>query len=1275
MINIYRITNGKEQVSCNLANDNATVVNEIMGREEVNIDVVVDTPQDILVGDYVRVDGIVYTLNREPNFEKVSDVEYKYDLVFESPLYRLMDKLFVNPITSVSNYSVSRTLKEFAKLVVDCMNTIDSGWSYAASIPQTKPKLLTFDAMSCRDVLTSLAGFFDVEFYLVGKEIHFVNRIENQTGLIFEQGKGKGLYSISQQPVDNENTVTRVYPYGSNQNVVPGKGDAYGRVCLPEKCLENFSEYSKIVEKEVEFPEVFPHFEGSVDLVSGEFNKVLKCNGINFNIEDYAIGGTPVKINFLSGDLMGEAFEFQWNNARKEIMLIIKEDENALPNTEGKKPTIPNALKKVQITDTFNFTDLNMPTEYYDSAVVELRAKATEWLNYHSRSRVKYALEVDYRYLRGKHQLKAGDLLTIKIPETGIEKLLRVTLIEHNLKTGKVNCTVSNYLDEKWEKKIEGQIRKTSEASSTIESGLNAHVNNQDLHLMEGDRGVLRLLSVDSEGRLKVSADFYSTKSISARGASTSIGSGTLTSLDDLVDVDLTGKKKDSILKYNGTHWVIADGSGSAPDLTGYATESWVDSQGFLKAAHLTGYAKESWVNSQGFLKASNLSGYATQTWISSNYVPVSRKINAGMGLAGGATLSSDLTLKLNVATGRDWNTMLTETHIGFFSGATNSPVPGNSIMGFSLPLVSTTGYNAQFGMRNNRAWMRTKEAGTINPWVEFWHTDNSNLASVDWTTNVLSANTITIRNTGAVEHLKFPRTSANYITAPASGYFVFLPNGKNLGVQNSPLVINDNAIYPGTTSVFDFGMTSYRWRNIYSAAGNFSGTVSVTGNVNVGTHVYVGNMLYTTYIRGNYSGAASDVMNCSATTTNLGQSVGTTYLRSGDYDLIHIRNGISRTIWDSYNFNPDYKVNYSSRIGATVWPDRIIGYGYTTEGWFTAGPAMAFGNGGYSCQMQLEVGTGSDFKFRSIYNNAARPWNKFWHSGNSNLSTVDWVTKNLTASGSIHTTNGALITTQCGCTLTIGSGNTTWVHFNTDIKRDFYFHNSIAVNGNIYPYVNNGSSCGTSSKRWAWIYASGGDFSGNVKVGDALIFLSGNKIAGSNSAFTGFYTSGNAACPLAAAGITLSDNYSDVSKRPARGIYSKGEILSASNIKASGSVTARTASDVRLKENFRQINNALGIICKLTPFYYTWRPEAFKLDSGLRQGYDIGLSAQDVKKYLPAASISMWNEYLGIDYSKITPLLIAGMHEFSSWKDKKDIEIERLRKRVETLENQLKAA
>ncbi|WP_315084949.1 hypothetical protein [Bacteroides heparinolyticus] len=164
---------------------------------------------------------------------------------------------------------------------------------------------------------------------------------------------------------------------------------------------------------------------------------------------------------------MGKAFEFKWNNDNKEITLIGQVDELALidPETQS-RPVIPDANKHLRGGEVFTLTGLRMSGTYKINAVDNLRQKGREWLKYHCRKRVKYNLDIDYRFMRGKRNLSVGDLVTVRDYRRGINTTIRIISTEKNLHTGKLSCVVSNYLDEKWEKKIEGQIASVQAAVS-----------------------------------------------------------------------------------------------------------------------------------------------------------------------------------------------------------------------------------------------------------------------------------------------------------------------------------------------------------------------------------------------------------------------------------------------------------------------------------------------------------------------------------------------------------------------------------------------------------------------------------------------------------------------------------------------------------------------------------------------------------------------------------------------------------------------------------------
>lgn len=482
-LDIYRIVDGSPVLITSIASDEAVLGNVIMGKNEIAVSLVTEVILDIKEGDYILLEGIKYRLNREPEFVDKTII-HDTTFVFEAPEYTLIDKILTNKITGSTKVTLLGKLHDWIELLVWNVNKaadnplgVDSGWQIG-SIPDTDYITLTFDGIDCRSLLSELASAYDYEYYVENKTINYVSRIENERDLSFTQGRGNGLYEIRQSNVDSGDITTRIYPVGGTENIIPGEGDAEGRLILPEKYIENFSETNRVVEKKVVFEKVHPTFTGKVETLSGENNREFVCSTIDFDITELAFND-EARVNFLTGDLMGKSFEFKWNNGEKKITLIYQEDTLATidPETQ-KRPTIPSELKCLHGGEDFNFTGIRLGEAYKSAAVTKLREKATDWLNFHSQKRVKFTLLVDYRYMRGKGDLKPGDLITVNIPERNISKLIRITSTEKNLKTGEITCVVSNYLSEKWEDKIEGQI-------GTIQATINGGGGNTGITVLE----------------------------------------------------------------------------------------------------------------------------------------------------------------------------------------------------------------------------------------------------------------------------------------------------------------------------------------------------------------------------------------------------------------------------------------------------------------------------------------------------------------------------------------------------------------------------------------------------------------------------------------------------------------------------------------------------------------------------------------------------------------------------------------------------------------------
>ena len=111
---------------------------------------------------------------------------------------------------------------------------------------------------------------------------------------------------------------------------------------------------------------------------------------------------------------------------------------------------------------------------------------------------------------------------------------------------------------------------------------------------------------------------------------------------------------------------------------------------------------------------------------------------------------------------------------------------------------------------------------------TNFWVANNATIGGT------LSVNTLTIKNTEAIGHIKFSRGNFNYITAPASGTIAFVVNGQGVGETTSDLLIQNGVLRAGATNATALGQESHRWSNMYSVLLNVSGVATLYSTVNI---------------------------------------------------------------------------------------------------------------------------------------------------------------------------------------------------------------------------------------------------------------------------------------------------------------------------------------------------------------------------------------------------------------------------------------------------------
>ena len=115
--------------------------------------------------------------------------------------------------------------------------------------------------------------------------------------------------------------------------------------------------------------------------------------------------------------------------------------------------------------------------------------------------------------------------------------------------------------------------------------------------------------------------------------------------------------------------------------------------------------------------------------------------------------------------------------------------------------------------------------------------------------------------------------------------------------------------------------------------------------------------------------------------------------------------------------------------------------------------------------------------------------------------------------------------------------------------------------------------------------------------------------------------------------------------------------------ITCTGNITAYYSSDIRLKENVRDIPNALDKVTAIGGKLFDWTDSYIESNGGLDSYFlrkeDFGVIAQEVEQVLPMAVRTRTDGYLAVDYEKMCALAFQAIKELNQ----KVIELE---KRIE---------
>jgi hypothetical protein len=114
----------------------------------------------------------------------------------------------------------------------------------------------------------------------------------------------------------------------------------------------------------------------------------------------------------------------------------------------------------------------------------------------------------------------------------------------------------------------------------------------------------------------------------------------------------------------------------------------------------------------------------------------------------------------------------------------------------------------------------------------------------------------------------------------------------------------------------------------------------------------------------------------------------------------------------------------------------------------------------------------------------------------------------------------------------------------------------------------------------------------------------------------------------------------SDISGIPILSVNSLGVVTIDDTLRVTGDVIAYAASDSRLKENITPISNPLDKLKLIGGYEFDW--------NGLSKnnGHDVGVIAQEIELVLPELVGIRGDGYKGVQYDKLTALLIEAVKE-----------------------------
>lgn len=418
---IYEIKRGSVVVAAVRASGQQ--FKSVMSEDRVEMEFSLPSPVTFQIGDTVEVYGQTYKINRPSNIGRRFDkIGFTYQLEFEALYYDLgkwelktLDK--DNQLTESEVYMMSDAAT-MIDLIVRNANRVSSGWTVGA-IEATEVMQFGYSNTKLLTVLQDLADKYNLEFWVTGKQINF-GRNQASSGLTWEYGKANELYELRRDRSDIP-VINRLTVLGGTRNLPADYG--HRRLQPTDGNPITVTPVGDVVEQTVTFDNIYPHRVGTVSHVTGL--NTFRDTSLDFNVNNYEIGGTVPRVAFISGQLAGFTFELSrdgYVHANRQITIDSITDDPGYPSN------LPSVERSIQVGDKYVLLDIFMPPSYVAAEEAKLQDIGEQYLEDYKVSHYNWSASLKPKYvLEDAVELVLGNTVRVVDTPLGIDTNIRIS--------------------------------------------------------------------------------------------------------------------------------------------------------------------------------------------------------------------------------------------------------------------------------------------------------------------------------------------------------------------------------------------------------------------------------------------------------------------------------------------------------------------------------------------------------------------------------------------------------------------------------------------------------------------------------------------------------------------------------------------------------------------------------------------------------------------------------------------------------------------------------